>query len=77
MSEDEPKQVTTTSIITMSSRVLRKLHGDPGLPAAGEDSDPEQDVEDDLLSVAAGGGPKKKQFNVNRYDLVCAFKLFS
>jgi hypothetical protein len=55
----------------MSSRVLRKLQGDPGLPAAKEDSDLEQDAEeDDLLAVAAGGGPKKKQFNMNRYDLV-------
>lgn len=60
----------------MSSRVLRKLQGDPGLPAAKEDSDLEQDAEeDDLLAVAAGGGPKKKQFNVNRYDLVRGYFL--
>ncbi|XP_065340572.1 ribosome quality control complex subunit TCF25 [Cloeon dipterum] len=51
----------------MSSRVLRKLQGDTGLRV---DSDPEKDAEDDLLSVAAGGGAKKKQLNVNRYDLL-------
>lgn len=68
------KQSKASDIPTsaMSSRLLRKLQGDPGLPAAQEDSDPEREAEeDDLLSVAAGGGPKKKQFNVNRYDLVC------
>ncbi|XP_059469936.1 ribosome quality control complex subunit TCF25 [Neocloeon triangulifer] len=54
----------------MSSRVLRKLQGDTGLPV-GAESDPEkEEEEDDLLAVATGGGAKKKQFNVNRYDLL-------
>jgi hypothetical protein len=57
----------------MSSRVLRKLHGETDLAvelgAGLDESDPENN-EEDLLSSASIGGAKKKQFNVNRYDLV-------
>ncbi|XP_018331893.1 transcription factor 25 [Agrilus planipennis] len=45
----------------MSSRVLRKLQGDKDLPE--EISDPDTD-----LPVA--GGARRKQFNINRYDLL-------
>lgn len=47
----------------MSSRVLRKLQGDKDLP---EDivSDPDLDV------PYSSGGARRKQLNINRYDLV-------
>ena len=52
----------------MSSRVLRKLQGDKGLANDGQndDSDPESEWE-------VAGGAKKKQLNVNRFDLVRLF----
>jgi hypothetical protein len=45
----------------MSSRVLRKLQGDKDF--ANDCSDPDSELE-------GTGGAKKKQLNVNRYDLV-------
>lgn len=45
----------------MSSRVLKKLHGDNELEIKEEFSDIDNDI---------GTGAKKKQFEVNRYDLV-------
>lgn len=45
----------------MSSRVLKKLHGDNELEIKEEISDIDNDI---------GTGAKKKQFEVNRYDLV-------
>ena len=49
----------------MSSRVLRKLQGEKDFlnDLQDENSDPESDLE-------GSGGAKKKQLNVNRYDLV-------
>jgi hypothetical protein len=48
----------------MSSRVLRKLQGDKDFATElqNDNSDPESDLE--------GTGAKKKQLNVNRFDLV-------
>lgn len=46
----------------MSSRVLRKLQGDnKELP---------DEVSDNEGDVSLTGGARKKQFNINRYDLV-------
>jgi arginine utilization protein RocB len=55
----------------MSSRVLRKLQGDKDLvnDVQNDYSDPESELE-------CAGGAKKKQLNVNRYDVVRQF-LFS
>lgn len=49
----------------MSSRVLRKLQGDKDFAndLLNKNSDPESDFE-------GTGGVKKKQPNINRYDLV-------
>jgi hypothetical protein len=49
----------------MSSRVLRKLQGDKDFAndLQNDNSDPESDLE-------STGGAKKKQLNINRYDLV-------
>lgn len=46
----------------MSSRVLRKLQGEKELP------DDTSDIETEDLN--ATGGARRKQFNINRYDLV-------
>lgn len=56
----------------MSSRVLKKLHGDTDLKIHEHDEDDElqSDIENDIGNVAAGSGAKKKQLNINRYDLV-------
>lgn len=50
----------------MSSRVLKKLHGDNDLEV------PEQDVSDldNDNSFISNSGARKKQFDGNRYDLV-------
>lgn len=48
----------------MSSRVLKKLHGDKDLELK-EAEEQLSDVDQDL-----GAGSKKKQLNLNRYDLV-------
>jgi hypothetical protein len=55
----------------MSSRVLRKLQGDKDFvnDVQNDYSDPESELE-------RAGGAKKKQLNVNRYDVVRQF-LFS
>lgn len=49
----------------MSSRVLRKLQGD-------KDSviDMQNDYSDPEPELKCAGGAKKKQLNVNRYDVV-------
>lgn len=49
----------------MSSRVLRKLQGDKDFAndLQNDNSDPESDLE-------STGGAKKKQLNINRYDLL-------
>lgn len=47
----------------MSSRVLKKLHGDNDLDIGDHDI---SDIDTDI----GGGGARKKQFEVNRYDLV-------
>lgn len=46
----------------MSSRVLKKLHGDNDLDIGEHEI---SDIDNDI-----GTGTKKKQFEVNRYDLV-------
>lgn len=46
----------------MSSRVLKKLHGEPDLEIKEQD-ELLSDIENDI-------GTKKKQLNINRYDLV-------
>lgn len=48
----------------MSSRVLKKLHGEPDLEIKEQD-ELLSDIENDI-----GNGTKKKQLNINRYDLV-------
>lgn len=48
----------------MSSRVLKKLHGEPDLEIK-EQEEQQSDIENDV-----GNGAKKKQLNINRYDLV-------
>jgi len=53
----------------MSLRALRKLHGDKDF--VNDDSDPEPELE-------CAGGAKKKQLNINRYDVVTiVFSFFS
>lgn len=52
----------------MSSRVLKKLQGEPDLNIREEDDD---ELSDDLSH--GGGGTPKKQTNINRYDLVSAY----
>lgn len=51
----------------MSSRVLRKLQGDKDKELADEVSDTETDT-------PVSGGARRKQLNINRYDLVCYLK---
>lgn len=46
----------------MSSRVLKKLHGEPDLEIKEQEL---SDIENEI-----GNGAKKKQLNINRYDLV-------
>lgn len=58
----------------MSSRVLKKLHGEPDLKIQ-EEEDEASDLDNDLSGGAAG--TPKKQTNVNRYDLVGVFNRFS
>lgn len=53
----------------MSSRVLRKLQGNKELNEELSDADQESD-----LPV---GGARRKQLNINRYDLVCGNVLIS
>lgn len=48
----------------MSSRVLKKLQGEPDFDFKQQD---EQLSDNDLESVS---GARKKQLNINRYDLV-------
>jgi hypothetical protein len=50
----------------MSSRVLRKLQGDKDFK--NDCSDPESELE-------CAGGAKKKQLNLNRYNVVRVFFL--
>jgi hypothetical protein len=52
----------------MSSRVLRKLQGDKDLANDGQNDDTDTDSEWEVA-----GGAKKKQQNVNRFDLVRQF----
>lgn len=61
----------------MSSRMLKKLHGENEL--AVDEQALSDDIETELSSAAAipmassaaaAGGAKKKQLNINRYDLV-------
>lgn len=49
----------------MSSRVLRKLQGEKDLV-----EEPNSDPETDLPISGGGGGARRKQLNINRYDLV-------
>lgn len=50
----------------MSSRVLKKLHGDNELDTLDQEvSDPDNDN-----SFISSSGARKKQFDGNRYDLV-------
>lgn len=50
----------------MSSRVLKKLHGDNELDIRDEDA---SDLDNDNSFVASSGA-RKKQYDGNRYDLV-------
>lgn len=52
----------------MSSRVLRKLQGDNDLQQAEDVSD--LDETDLPVSSSGNGGARRKQLNINRYDLV-------
>lgn len=52
----------------MSSRVLRKLHG--GTDELELKEQDEEDISDIETDVGSSGGNRKKQFNLNRYDLV-------
>lgn len=54
------QSIRYNKVIIMSTRVLRKLQGDKELNE--EISDPDND-----LPI---GGARRKQLNVNRYDLV-------
>lgn len=51
----------------MSSRMLKKIHGD-NLEIKLDEQQVVSDLETELSSAA--GGTKKKQLNINRYDLV-------
>jgi len=55
----------------MSSRVLRKLQGDKDFV-----NDTQNDCSDPESELECAGGAKKKQLNVNRYNVVRQF-LFS
>lgn len=63
----------------MSSRVLKKLHGEPDLNIREEDDDDLSDVDTEPGQGGAGGaaGAARKQLNVNRYDLVSGIKSIS
>lgn len=50
----------------MSSRVLKKLHGDNNLEVCEQDA---SDLDNDN-SYIGNSGARKKQFDGNRYDLV-------
>lgn len=59
----------------MSSRVLKKLHGENELEIREQDvSDVE--IENDIGSGGggSGGGARKKHFEMNRYDLVSTLR---
>lgn len=60
----------------MSSRVLKKLHGEPDLNIREEDDDDLSDVDIEPGHGGVGGaaGAARKQLNVNRYDLVSGLK---
>lgn len=47
----------------MSSRVLRKLQGD-------KDKEFNEDISDTETDTPVSGGARRKQLNINRYDLV-------
>lgn len=53
----------------MSSRVLRKL----GLQGEKETTSLADDASDTEADFSSSGGAKKKQLNINRYDLVSKF----
>lgn len=55
----------------MSSRVLKKLHGELDLGIIEQEDDQLSDIENAGSSDVSG--TKKKQFNINRYDLVSIF----
>lgn len=52
----------------MSSRVLRKL----GLQGEKETTSLADEASDTEADFSSSGGAKKKQLNINRYDLVSA-----
>lgn len=56
----------TNDAIKMSSRVLKKLHGDKDLDILDQDV---SDIDNDN-SIIGPSGAQKKQFDNNRYDLV-------
>lgn len=56
----------TNDAIKMSSRVLKKLHGDKDLDILDQDA---SDIDNDN-SLIGPSGAQKKQFDNNRYDLV-------
>ena len=56
----------------MSSRVLRKLQGDKDFV-----NDMRNDYSDPESELACAGGAKKKQLNINRYDVVRHFLVSS
>lgn len=55
----------------MSSRVLKKLHGDNDLEAREQDA---SDLDNDNSFIGSSGA-RKKQFDGNRYDLVIFHKI--
>lgn len=50
----------------MSSRVLKKLHGDNELEVLDQEA---SDIDNDNSFISSSGA-RKKQFDGNRYDLV-------
>lgn len=54
----------------MSSRVLRKLQGDSKELPPDDVSDNEGDLSLTSSGGVGGGGARRKQLNINRYDLV-------
>ena len=53
----------------MSSRVLKKLHGENDLDVREQDA---SDLDNDNSFISSSGA-RKKQFDGNRYDLVIYF----
>lgn len=60
----------------MSSRMLKKLHGENNLELDEQALSDDLETELSSAAVPVAGGVKKKQLNVNRYDLVSAREFY-